>query len=165
MKNIFVRLVLTLLTILTCASGQVLAQQHPPLEFADDLAAVGKLAAARQVPIMLVFTQSDCQFCTRAKQEHLEPLQASPAYGAKVIIREIEAGNAKIALRDFDGSTTTHADFTRKYDVQSVPTVIVVDERGRTLSGPIVGLLSADFYNLYLERAIDEGRLQLRTRQ
>ena len=35
---------------------------------------------------------------------------------------------------------------------------------GKPLTAPIVGLTTPDFYNLYLEQAIDAGRLQLRTR-
>ncbi len=150
------------LMILACVAGATRAQQHPPLEFADDLTVVAKLAASRQAPIMLVFTRPDCPFCLRAKKEHLEPLRVSQNYGAKIIIREIEAANSRIALRDFDGNLTTHADFARKYEIKSVPTVIVVDARGKPLAESIVGLTSPDFYNLYLEQAIDAGRMQVR---
>lgn len=140
------------------------AQPYPPLEFADDLSALGKLAAQRGAPIMLVFTRPDCPFCIRAKKDHLEPLRVSQSYGAKVIIREIEAANNRIALRDFDGQPTTHGDFARRYEVRNVPTVVVVDAQGKLLSDPIIGLTTPDFYNLYLEQAIDVGRLQLRPR-
>jgi hypothetical protein len=42
--------------------------------------------------------------------------------------------------------------------------VVVVDAQGKPLADPIIGLTLPDFYNLYLEQAIDQGRLQLRTR-
>lgn len=161
MKNFLRRLGFGLL-ILACTGSAAFAQQAQKLEFADDLAALGKTAASRQVPIMLVFTYPVCSYCLQAKAEHLEPMGASASYGSKVIMREIETENDSRRLRDFDGHATTHGALTRKYDVRSVPTVLVVDARGKLLADPIVGLSSPDFYSLYLEQAIDIGRVQLR---
>jgi len=163
MKNFLQRLGFGLV-ILACTACGALAQQSQKLEFADDLAALGKLAASRQVPIMLVFTYPICSYCMRAKAAHLEPMRVSPNYGSKVLMREIETENSSLALRDFDGNPTTHGDFTRKYDVRSVPTVIVVDPKGKMIADPIIGLADPDFYDLYLEQAIDAGRLRLRQR-
>ncbi len=154
-----------LLLILACSVGAACAQtQVPPLQYADDFAALGKVAMERKLPIMLVFTRPGCPFCARAKKDHLEPLNASPGFRSKVIMREIEAPNELIPLRDFDGSQTTHADFARKYAVQVVPTVIMVDAMGAPLAETIVGINVPDFYNLYLEQAIDTARLKLRNR-
>ena len=154
-----------LFLILACTAGAALAQgQVPPLQYADDFAALGRTAAANRTPIMLVFTLPGCPFCARAKKDHLEPLTASAAYGAKVVLREIEAPNELIPLRDFDGAMTTHAEFARKYEVRVAPTVILVDGHGKPLADAIVGLNVPEFYNLYLEQAIDAARLQLRAR-
>ena len=151
-----------LVLILTCTLGAALAQSpFPPLQYADDFAALGRTAAATNTPIMLVFTRPGCPFCARAKQDNLEPLNANPAYAAKVVLREIEAPNELIPLRGFDGAMTTHADFARKYAVHTVPTVILVDSDGKALTDAIVGLNLTEFYNLYLEQAVDAARLQL----
>lgn len=150
------------LVILACASAVTAAQPFPPLDIADDFVIIGKLATTRKVPIMLVFTRPECPYCARAKKEHLEPMRVSQNYGAKIIMREIVAADDHTVLRDFDGNTTTHGDFARKYDVRSVPTILVVDARGKPLAEPIIGLTSTDFYNLYLEQAIDAGRMALR---
>ena len=164
MKNFLQRCGLGIL-ILACTVGAARAQQRfPPLDFADDLAALGTLAVARGTPIMLVFTRPDCPFCMRAKKDHLEPLRVSENYGAKIIIREIAAGDHLTVLREFEGNLTTHGEFARKHEVRMVPTVMVVDAQGRPLAEPLIGLTSPDFYNLYLEQAIDAGRLRLRTR-
>jgi thioredoxin-related protein len=163
MKNVLQRLGLVV-AILACTSAISFAQQLPPIDVADDFVAIGKLAATRKAPIMLVFTRPECPYCNRAKKEHLEPMRVSQSYGAKVIMREIVAADARTVLRDFDGNSTTHGEFARKYDVRSVPTVVVVDPQGKPLAEPIIGLTSTDFYNLYLEQAIDAGRLALRQR-
>jgi thioredoxin-related protein len=113
---------------------------------------------------MLVFTLRDCPYCARAKKDHLEPLSASAGYGAKVLMREIDSANELVSLRDFDGSPIPAREFFRKYEVRAVPTVIVVDAQGKPLADAIVGLNVPDFYNLYLEQAIDAARVQLRMR-
>ena len=151
--------------ILTCAfaaQAADAAQQFPPIDIADDFTVIGKLAAQRKAPIMLVFTRPECPYCTRAKREHLEPMRVSQNYGAKFLMREIVAADERTVLRDFDGKETTHGDFARKYDIRSVPTVLVVDAKGKPLAEPIIGLTSTDFYNLYLEQAVDAGRMALR---
>jgi thioredoxin-related protein len=150
------------LLILACAAGAAGAQ---PLEFADDLNALGRLSAERGVPIMLVFTRPDCPYSARAKQNHLEPLQSSAALGAQVIIREIETSNSQTTLRDFEGNTAAPAEIARRYDIRVVPTVLMVDSQGKPLADPVAGLPSADFYSLYLEHTIEEARLQLRMRR
>lgn len=154
-----------LLLILACGVLATRAQTPAaPLQYADDFAALGKVAAAGNLPIMLIFTRPGCPYCARAKKDHLEPMNANPAYGAKIIMREIESTNDLIPLRDFDGAQMTHGDFARQYEVRTVPTVIMVDARGKPLADPIVGLNLPEFYNLYLEQAIDAARLQLRSR-
>jgi thioredoxin-related protein len=136
----------------------------PTLQYADDFATLGHEAAAGNKPIMLVFTRPGCPFCARAKHDHLEPLAASADGAAKVVVREIEAPNEMIPLRDFDGRMTTHADVARRYEVRIVPTVILVDSAGAPLADAVVGLNVPEFYNLYIEQAIDAARLRLRTR-
>ena len=161
LQQILGRLLLTC-AILTCAFAATAAQQFPPIDIADDFVTIGKLAAARKAPIMLVFTRPECPYCSRAKKEHLEPMRVSQSYGSKILMREIVAADERTVLRDFSGTSTTHGEFARRYDIRSVPTVLVVDPHGKPLAEPIIGLTSTDFYNLYLEQAIDAGRVALR---
>ena len=153
------------LLILACLAGAARAQDHPPLEFADDLQALGRAAAERGIPIMLVFTRPDCPYSARAKKNHLEPLQANAASAGQVVIREVETSNHQTALRDFEGNAASPADIARRYGIRNVPTVVMVDAQGRPLADPVEGLASPDFYPLYLKHTIDEARLQLRMRK
>lgn len=132
------------------------------LRAADDLAALASAARERRVPIMIAFTQASCTYCERAKRDYLAPMHASPEVRETVIIREVELDSGP-ELRDFDGRTVTRREFARRYEVKRVPTVIVVDDRGKPLSAAIVGLLADDFYRLYLEQAIEEGVYKLRS--
>lgn len=144
--------------ILACVSGVTAA---PPLAAGGDLAAAAAAAAERGAPLVLVFTRPDCAFCARAKKEHLEPLAAGSGEGAAPVVREIVVDDAG-ALRDFDGRPGSHAAVARRYGIGTVPTVLMVDARGRPLAAPLVGFTSPDFYGFYLERALGHARRALR---
>jgi thioredoxin-related protein len=148
-----------LAAILAFAAAPAGAQDG--LYYADDLATSAREAAARRVPLMIVFTEASCGHCARAKRDYLVPLQSKGTFADKVLVREVDvASNRK--LRQFDGQATTHREFARSRGVHVVPTVAVMDSRGKPLAQPIVGLLTPDFYRLYLEQAIEEGLFKLR---
>jgi thioredoxin-related protein len=145
--------------ILALIVAPVAAQDS--VAYADDLAAIAADAAARRVPLMIVFTESTCPWCTRAKRDYLVPLQTRGPLADKVIVREVDVSTDR-RLRGFGGEETTHREFGRLHQVSRVPTVMIMDPRGDALAQPIVGLLSEDFYRLYLEQAIEEGLYKLR---
>jgi len=144
--------------------GLAAAATPAALRLADDLAATGADARARRVPVMLVFTETTCGYCTKAKLGHIAPLQASRDYGDKVIVREVDVAR-EASLRDFAGAPTTPAAFARRYKVRVVPTVVLVDAAGGALGEPLAGLMIEDFYQLYLERAVDTAHAVLRERR
>lgn len=146
--------------ILACAPLAAAAQPPATLPYGDDLAAAGREARARRVPVMLVFTEATCNFCIRAKRYHIVPLAASRDYGDKMLVREVDL-KRDVHMKDFSGSVTTPAEFARRYSVQVVPTVVMVDTKGRRLADPVAGLLIEDFYQAYLERAVDSARAEL----
>ena len=76
------------------------------------------------------------------------------------IFRQVEI-DQPLPLVDFDGSASSRRAFAARYQVSLTPTVVVVDRAGRIVGGPVVGLLTADFYASYLESAIDSARKKL----
>lgn len=45
-----------------------------------------------------------------------------------------------------------------------MPTLIVFDADGKPVGSPLVGLLTEDFYRLYIEQAIESGLTKMRGR-
>lgn len=157
----FVGLVVTA-TILACAAVPAAANSGDELRLADDLAALAGAAREQRAPLMIAFTQASCIHCAIAKRDYLGPMSRSAEFRGKVIIREIDV-DSRTKLRDFSGKTVSPKDFSLRYRVRIVPMVVVMDDVGRPVAAPIVGLLADDFYGLYLQQAIDEGRVQMRT--
>lgn len=142
------------LTALPAPAGEALT-------FADDLAATAVEAAKRQIPVMIVFTEASCPYCTRAKRDYLVPMQLQGPFADKMIVREVDVASER-RLRDFAGRLTTHGEYAQSMKVRLVPTVLVLDTRGEPVADPIVGLLAPDFYQLYLDQAVEAGLLKLR---
>lgn len=142
------------------ASPRGRARGHA-LPAAADLAADGAASRARRIPILILFDRDDCPYCERALREHLVPMSAEPPWRDDALFRQVEV-NRGDAMIDFDGRPATHRALAARYRATLVPTVIVVDGAGAPLAEPVVGLLTADFYGAYLERALQQGLAALR---
>jgi thioredoxin-related protein len=147
--------------ILACAAVPAAAQTTEGLRLADNLAAAARQAREHRTPIMIAFTQASCEYCIAAKRDYLVPMSQSAELRGKLIILEVDIDSESM-LRDFGGQPVTHREFSKRYQVKRVPTVIVMDDRGRPVASPIVGLIAEDFYRLYLQQAIDEGLIRMR---
>ena len=112
------------------------------------------------LPIVLFFNREGCPYCERALREYLVPMQSDPAYRAKAMFRQIEI-DRRIPLVDFDGSRSTHRQFAMGHKITLTPTIHFVDGRGNDLVPPIVGLPTLDFFQSYLDSAIDDSRKKL----
>lgn len=138
------------------------AAAPPGLPVAMDFQADGKIAHEKQVPILVMFGSASCGYCRRALRDYLVPMHLSPAYQGKVMMRYVEI-DSTTGLKNFAGVSTRHKEFSKVNNILVTPTVKLFDSTGAEVSGPLVGLLSADFYGAYLDRAIDEGLGRIRT--
>ena len=129
---------------------------------AADLSSEAVVSRARQMPILILFTSPNCAYCERVKQEFLLPMQRNPEYADKVIMRQIEY-RGQNRLVDFSGKATTAAQFSRQHKVRLTPTIKLFDAEGRSLTEPLVGLTTPDYYGAFLDRAIDEALAKIRT--
>ena len=138
------------------------AAAPPGLPVAMDFQADGKIAHEKQVPILVMFGSASCGFCHRALRDYLVPIHLYPAYQGKVMLRYVEIDSA-MGLKNFAGASIRHKEFAKVNNILVTPTVKLFDSTGAEVSEPLVGLLSADFYGAYLDRAIDEGLARIRT--
>lgn len=131
---------------------------------ADDLAQAAATAKSRRTPVLIAFMQESCPYCAIARRDYLIPLQSAPQWQNRVLIREINVDRSTV-MRDFSGTETTHRAYARSLGIKRVPTLIVFDADGQPVAPPISGLLSEDFYQLYIEQAIEAGLTRMRPRE
>jgi thioredoxin-related protein len=148
--------------------GLILAWLATPILAATDLPAALDLraeaaAAARQGgPLIVIYSRRDCKYCETVKRDYLKPLAANPRYRERVSIRQVNQDGEQQALTDFKGNATSHARFAASEKVKFVPVVAFYGPDGQQLAAPIVGARLPDFYNSYLEDAIEQSAKALK---
>lgn len=156
------RLIIVVTAILAWGAAPLaLAQSADSLPIAKSFEADSKLAAAKKIPILVLYTSPGCQFCQRAKSEYLVPMMKDPSYKNKVIIREVDI-TSQSPLTLFNGSKSTGAEFAAQHKVAVVPTIKVINAQDSDVAEPIVGLLIPDYYFGYIDSAISGGIQKIR---
>jgi thioredoxin-related protein len=150
--------------ILACLAALIVAAPaHAQMTQARDLAADARLAGKRKIPLLVLFSETGCPWCERARQEFLLPMQRNPEYRAKVMMREVGTDSSAVLI-DFAGNKTTQAEFSRQRRVNMTPTVLLLGPRGEQLGEPLVGFSSADYYGFFLDERIDTALAQLQAK-
>ena len=145
---------LTLLTLSCAANSQAML---PP---ATDLAADAIESTRTGAPLIVMLSLQGCPHCGVVRHSHLLPLLNDPTSMARPIMRQIEI-NGTARLRDFDGSTITHAEFAARHKFKLAPVVMFFGNKGEMLAKPLVGSMIPDFYGAYMDAALTEARAKL----
>jgi len=143
-----------------CAASSSAAAQHTALPAADDLAADGRDAARRRVPVVMLFSLPECSYCETVRRNYLLPLAREGEPGRRPIVRE--AGLAStIPLQDFDRKASSGKALAARYGIRVAPSVAVVDGRGKLLAPVLEGGDVAGMYGAYLDEALAGARRAL----
>jgi thioredoxin-related protein len=141
-------------------SGMLHAQGNdlPP---ATELRLEAEQAGKNSGPLIVIFSRRDCKYCEQIKRDYLKPLAANPRYRERIVIRQVNQ-DSEAPLKDFRNAITTHANFARSEKIKLVPVVAFFGANGERLAEPIVGARLPDFYQGYLESAIEQSMKSLR---
>ncbi len=146
-------------------AGVARAGSLPPVTLAGahDMKQLGARAAERRLPILLMFAQHGCSYCSVVEEDFLKPMLRSGDYTDKVIIRRVMLDDYA-TLTDFDGQPVAVDAFSRRYHAVVTPTLVFVDPQGRELAKRLVGITTPDFYGGDLDKAIDTALQRMHSR-
>lgn len=147
--------------LVSLAGASAWAVERGVLPMAKDMTKVARDAKQRRAPILVLFSSAGCHYCAEVRDEFLIPTTRNADYDNKVVMVEVEAGSS-MRMIDFDGKVTTHADFAQRYGISMTPTVKLMDDQGREVAVPLVGIVSRDYYGGFLDQAIDAGLARIR---
>jgi thioredoxin-related protein len=153
------RLIICLYAILAWATPPAWAAGAVPP--ARDLQKDGAAARAINGAVLVVLVGEHCLYCERVLNEFLIPMSGNKTYRAKVVMRRLVVSDDE-PMRDFAGRPTTPRRLAEQYGYSLVPTVLMMDWRGRILARPVVGLTTVDYYGMYLDEAIDTALAKVR---
>jgi len=130
------------------------------LTIAEDMTALSKLARDNDVPILLMFSTEDCNYCKRLEAEVLGPMRLAGIDPQRVILRKVMMEEWEF-LRDFAGHERDGEGFGIERGVEVVPTLQLVNAAGEELVPKIVGYQASGLYDAYLEKAIEVSQMLL----
>ena len=126
----------------------------------DSYAHVSQLSRDTHTPIMVIFTSSDCGYCTRLKEEVILPMLERGDFRGRALVNEFDTDlGGKIT--DFDGERIRRRIFVTRYEVFAIPTVVFMDDQGGELTPSLVGFDQADTYLYNLERTLGSAKKAL----
>ena len=128
----------------------------------DDLAALGRVAGRRRLPIVLLVSRSDCSYCALLKEEVLNPMMKSREYDDQALLGELMLDSVE-PLRGFQGEYELRDDLASRFDADLTPTLLFLAPDGTELAPRIRGVNTLEFFGFYLDRAIESARTRLAT--
>lgn len=155
------RIIAALLLSICAAAALIPAAQADELPAIKNFREEASESTSKQAPILVLFMTQTCPYCKIALKEFLLPMQNDPEYDSKVILRQIDIGSSS-KLTDINGKITTQSKLAKTLNIRAVPTVVIFDSLGQELVR-IEGLLTADFYQSYLDTAISESQAKMKT--
>ena len=126
----------------------------------DDLAALGKVAHERRLPIVLLVSTSDCSYCMLLKDEVLNPMMKSREYDDRALIGELMLDSEE-PLRGFGGSYVRRGELASRFAAKVTPTLLFLAPDGVELAPRIVGVNTVELFGYYLDKAIEAARKRL----
>ena len=125
-----------------------------------DLESLGELARDRKLPVLIMFSQEDCPYCTIMEESYLKPMLRNRTYANKIIIRQVRVDSFK-TLTDFDGSRIEADHLTSRYRAWVTPTLVFLNGDGKEIAGKLVGIGTEGFFAGEIDNAIDAALMKL----
>jgi len=106
-----------------------------------------------KLPILLLFSAEDCDYCEAIRQNYLIPMKVSGEYVSRILFRQVYIENFSY-IRDSSGKLIGGDQLALKYGVEVTPTILFIDAQGKELAERIIGLSGADYFDYILDTQI-----------
>lgn len=113
--------------------------------------------AAKDQPLIVMFSLPNCPFCEKLRRTQYQFL-AKEGY----VVQQIEI-TSRASVTGFDGMPTTGVQLARQFGIQLAPTVLFFGPGGKEIGERITGAPTADFYGAFIDRALQESAQALKT--
>ena len=159
--RMFSRFALSLM-LLAIASIKPLVAEYIRIQKVIDLESLGEMARDKSLPILIMFSQEDCPYCTIMEEAYLKPILRSGQYTDKVIIRKVKIDDMD-TFTDFNGERVEADHLTSRYRAWVTPTLIFVNGDGKEMAPKLVGIGTEGFFAGDIDNAIDLALSKLRS--
>lgn len=115
---------------------------------------VSILSKNLNIPVLLVFSSTECPYCELLEEEILRPMLISGDYEDKVIIRKILI-DKEYEIVDFNGMPADMDEFVTRHGVYVVPTILFFDHDGNELAERLIGINTVEMFGGIVDEAIE----------
>ena len=140
-----------LLLLLMSFQTWVMANEGVPA--VEDLGRLKQQIISSHLPVLIMFSTEDCEYCAMVRKHYLLPMIHSGKYKTKILFRELFIEDFSY-LRNEKGVLITGDTLALKYDVDVTPTILFIDANWRELTKRIVGISNLDYFDHLLEERI-----------
>ena len=133
------------------------AWAETPLPPVENLQQSVLKAAAKDQPLIVMFSLPSCPFCEKLRRTQYQFL-AKDGY----VVQQIEI-TSRSPVTGFDGKPTTGVQLARQFGIRLAPTVLFFGPGGKEIGERITGAPTADFYGAFIDRALKESAKALKT--
>ena len=127
------------------------------VETVNDFRVLEEQASSSDLPVLLLFTAEECDYCEAIRSYYLEPMIRSGKYASSILFRQLYIEDYHY-LRDRHGELVGGDQIALKYGVEVTPTILFVDANGNELADRIVGLSGADYFDKTLSTHISQAQ-------
>jgi len=120
---------------------------------ARDLQQLAHQAQQHNLPLLIMFSQSDCGYCEVVRSDYLEPMLKHGDLKNRILVAEIITDGYSL-VRDFNGKLQQPGQLGYQYNADISPTLVFLDSRGESLVPSLVGISSRDYYGSELDQRI-----------
>jgi len=149
--------ILALSSLNACAEPK----NKPHVQQIFDLAKLARQSHDKKLPILLLFSATDCPYCDLLENEILNPMLLSGDYQDRVIIAKVVIDNPG-NMHDFNGKPTSIDHFKSRYSLFVTPTLLFLDARGTEINHRIVGVNTIEMFGGRVDTAIANALKRLR---
>ena len=149
----FYSMILCLGLMLSPLAHQQARADDVQIQRVTNLETLGEMANSRKLPILIMFSQHDCPYCTIMEENYLKPILRNREYGDKVIIRQVRIDNLD-SLTDFNGRAIEADHLTGRYRAWVTPTLVFLNNRGEEIAAKLVGIGTEGFFAGDIDNAI-----------
>ena len=122
---------------------------------------VSTFSLEKKTPIVVMVDQEDCPYCHQVENEFIAALLADDQWAEKAIFGKISI-DAGETIIDHTGQSVSTRAFLSSYQPDFTPTILYLDKDLQSLSDPLIGLSTPDYYGYYLEQGIQAALEELR---
>ncbi len=130
----------------------------------DDLRVLKQQAKSRNLPILVLFSAEDCDYCQVLKKNYLLPMIKSGKYDTTIIFRELFIEDYEY-IRNEKGDVIAADSLALQYDVEVTPTMLFIDADWHELTARIIGITNADYFGNRLNNSILQAKAAMKKGQ